>query len=285
MDQAMKMRIMDSKKIILKSFEEIELMRESAQLVSKTLGLLAKEIKPGITTLYLDKIAEEFIRDNDAEPGFLGMYDFPNTLCVSPNYEVVHGIPNKKPLQDGDIISIDCGVLKNGFYGDHAYTFKIGEVTHEIQKLLDTALESLYLGIREFKEGNRVGDISYAIQKHNESNGYGVVRELVGHGLGKDLHESPEIPNFGKKGNGKKFVNGMVIAIEPMINMGTEKVNFLSDGWTVETADKLPSVHFEHDVAMIDGKPLLLSTFDFIYDALGIKSSEENEFKWNEISN
>ena len=281
----MKMHIMDSKKIILKSFEEIELMRESAQLVSKTLGLLAKEIKPGITTLYLDKIAEEFIRDNDAEPGFLGMYDFPNTLCVSPNYEVVHGIPNKKPLQDGDIISIDCGVLKNGFYGDHAYTFKIGEVTNEIQKLLDTALESLYLGIREFKEGNRVGDISYAIQKHNESNGYGVVRELVGHGLGKDLHESPEIPNFGKKGNGKKFVNGMVIAIEPMINMGTEKVNFLSDGWTVETADKLPSVHFEHDVAMIDGKPLLLSTFDFIYDSLGIKSNEENEFKWNEISN
>ena len=285
MDQAMKMHIMDSKKIILKSFEEIELMRESAQLVSKTLGLLAKEIKPGITTLYLDKIAEEFIRDNDAEPGFLGMYDFPNTLCVSPNYEVVHGIPNKKPLQDGDIISIDCGVLKNGFYGDHAYTFKIGEVTTEIQKLLDTALESLYLGIREFKEGNRVGDISYAIQKHNESNGYGVVRELVGHGLGKDLHESPEIPNFGKKGNGKKFVNGMVIAIEPMINMGTEKVNFLSDGWTVETADKLPSVHFEHDVAMINGKPLLLSTFDFIYNALGIKSNEENEFKWNEISN
>ena len=285
MDQAMKMHIMDSKKIILKSFEEIELMRESAQLVSKTLGLLAKEIKPGITTLYLDKIAEEFIRDNDAEPGFLGMYDFPNTLCVSPNYEVVHGIPNKKPLQDGDIISIDCGVLKNGFYGDHAYTFKIGEVTTEIQKLLDTALESLYLGIREFKEGNRVGDISSAIQNHNESNGYGVVRELVGHGLGKDLHESPEIPNFGKKGNGKKFVNGMVIAIEPMINMGTEKVNFLSDGWTVETADKLPSVHFEHDVAMINGKPLLLSTFDFIYDALGIKSSEENEFKWNEISN
>ena len=279
------MHIMDSKKIILKSFEEIELMRESAQLVSKTLGLLAKEIKPGITTLYLDKIAEEFIRDNDAEPGFLGMYDFPNTLCVSPNYEVVHGIPNKKPLQDGDIISIDCGVLKNGFYGDHAYTFKIGEVTNEIQKLLDTALESLYLGIREFKEGNRVGDISYAIQNHNESNGYGVVRELVGHGLGKDLHESPEIPNFGKKGNGKKFVNGMVIAIEPMINMGTEKVNFLSDGWTVETADKLPSVHFEHDVAMIGGKPLLLSTFDFIYDALEIKSSEENEFKWNEISN
>ncbi len=285
MDQAMKMHIMDSKKIILKSFEEIELMRESAQLVSKTLGLLAKEIKPGITTLYLDKIAEEFIRDNDAEPGFLGMYDFPNTLCVSPNYEVVHGIPNKKPLENGDIISIDCGVLKNGFYGDHAYTFKIGEVTNEIQKLLDTALESLYLGIKEFKEGNRVGDISYAIQKHNESNGYGVVRELVGHGLGKDLHESPEIPNFGKKGNGKKFVNGMVIAIEPMINMGSEKVNFLSDGWTVETADKLSSVHFEHDVAMIDGKPLLLSTFDFIYEALGIKSDEENEFKWNEISN
>ena len=279
MDQAMKMHTMDSKKIILKSFEEIKLMRISAQLVSKTLGLLAKEVKPGITTQYLDKIAEEFIRDNNAEPGFLGMYDFPNTLCVSPNYEVVHGIPNDKPLLEGDVISIDCGVLKNGFYGDHAYTFKIGEVTNEIQKLLDVALQSLYLGLREFKKGNRVGDISHAIQSHNESNGYGVVRELVGHGLGRNLHESPEIPNFGKKGNGKKFENGMVVAIEPMINMGTEKVNFLSDGWTVETADKLPSVHFEHDVAIVDGKPELLSTFAYIYEALGITSDEEDAFR------
>ncbi len=276
------MHIMDSKKIILKSIEEIKLMYESAQLVSKTLGLLAKEIKPGINSLDLDKLAEEFIRDNGGIPGFLGMYDFPNTLCVSPNFEVVHGIPNKKPLENGDIVSIDCGVLKNGFYGDHAYTFKVGDVSSEVQKLLDIALASLYIGIKEFKKGKRVGDISNAIQFYNETNGYGVVRELVGHGLGRSLHESPEIPNFGKKGNGKKFEDGMVLAIEPMINMGTEKVNFLNDGWTVETADKLPSVHFEHDVAMINGKPILLSTFDFIYESLGIKSDEENEFKWNE---
>ena len=273
---------MDSKKIILKSVDEINLMYESAQLVSKTLGLLAKEIKPGINSLDLDKLAEEFIRDNGGIPGFLGMYDFPNTLCVSPNFEVVHGIPNKKPLENGDIISIDCGVLKNGFYGDHAYTFKVGDVSSEVQKLLDIALASLYIGIKEFKKGKRVGDISNAIQFYNETNGYGVVRELVGHGLGRSLHESPEVPNFGKKGNGKKFEDGMVLAIEPMINMGTEKVNFLNDGWTVETADKLPSVHFEHDVAMINGKPILLSTFDFIYESLGIKSDEENEFKWNE---
>ena len=277
-----KMHIMDSRKIILKSIEEIKLMYESAQLVSKTLGLLAKEIKPGINSLDLDKLAEEFIRDNGGIPGFLGMYDFPNTLCVSPNFEVVHGIPNKKPLENGDIVSIDCGVLKNGFYGDHAYTFKVGDVSSEVQKLLDIALASLYIGIKEFKKGKRVGDISNAIQFYNETNGYGVVRELVGHGLGRSLHESPEVPNFGKKGNGKKFEDGMVLAIEPMINMGTEKVNFLNDGWTVETADKLPSVHFEHDVAMINGKPILLSTFDFIYESLGIKSDEENEFKWNE---
>ena len=276
------MHIMDSKKIILKSIEEIKLMYESAQLVSKTLGLLAKEIKPGISSLDIDKLAEEFIRDNGGIPGFLGMYDFPNTLCVSPNFEVVHGIPNKKPLENGDIVSIDCGVLKNGFYGDHAYTFKVGDVSSEVQKLLDIALASLYIGIKEFKKGKRVGDISNAIQFYNETNGYGVVRELVGHGLGRSLHESPEVPNFGKKGNGKKFEDGMVLAIEPMINMGTEKVNFLNDGWTVETADKLPSVHFEHDVAMINGKPILLSTFDFIYESLGIKSDEENEFKWNE---
>ena len=279
------MHIMDSKKIILKSIEEIKLMHESAQLVSKTLGLIAKEIRPGVNSLSLDKLAEEFIRDNGAEPGFLGMYDFPNTLCISPNHQVVHGIPNNKPLLNGDIISIDCGVLKNGFYGDHAYTFKVGEVSSKIQKLLDVALDSLYLGIKEFKKGNRVGDISNSIQTHNEINGYGVVRELVGHGLGRDLHESPEIPNFGRKGNGKKFQNGMVIAIEPMINMGTEKVNFLNDGWTVETADKLPSVHFEHNVALINGKPILLSTFDFIYKSLGIESDEENEFKWDEKVN
>ena len=249
MVQDMKMHIMDSKKIILKSIDEIKLMHESAQLVSKTLGLIAKEIKPGVTTLFLDKLAEEFIRDNGGKPGFLGMYDFPNTLCVSPNYEVVHGIPNNKPLCDGDIISIDCGVLKNGFYGDHAYTFKIGQVSDKVEKLLDTALESLYIGIQEFKLGNRVGDISHAIQAHNESNGYGVVRELVGHGLGKDLHEAPEIPNYGKKGNGKKFQNGMVIAIEPMINVGCKNITQHDDGWTITTLDNNVIDNLQQDLS------------------------------------
>ena len=272
------MLIMDSKKIKLKSLEQIELIRESAQLVSKTLGLLAKEIQPGCTSKKLDKLAEEFIRDNNAIPGFLGMYGFPNTLCVSPNNEVVHGIPNDKPFENGDIISIDCGVLKNGFYGDHAYTFEVGDVSNDVKKLLLSTKESLYAGIREFKSGNRVGDISYAIQKFNEDNGYGVVKDLVGHGLGEDLHEKPEVPNFGKRGNGKKLVDGMVLAIEPMINMGTEKVEYLKDGWTILTADRKPSAHFEHDVAMIDGKPKLLSTFKYIYESLGIDSQEESEF-------
>ena len=273
-----KMLIMDSKKIKLKSLEQIELIRESAQLVSKTLGLLAKEIQPGCTSKKLDKLAEEFIRDNNAKPGFLGMYGFPNTLCVSPNNEVVHGIPNDKPFENGDIISIDCGVLKNGFYGDHAYTFEVGDVSNEVKKLLLSTKESLYAGIREFKSGNRVGDISHAIQKFNEDNGYGVVKDLVGHGLGEDLHEKPEVPNFGKRGNGKKLVDGMVLAIEPMINMGTEKVEYLKDGWTILTADRKPSAHFEHDVAMIGGKPKLLSTFKYIYESLGIDSQEESEF-------
>ena len=276
---------MDSKKVVLKSLEEIALLQKSAQLVSKTLGMLAKEIKPGVDTFYLDKIAEEFIRDHNGLPGFLGMYGFPNTLCVSTNHEVVHGIPNDKPLKEGDIVSIDCGVLMNDFYGDHAYTFEVGEVSNDIKKLLKTAKESLYIGIDNFRVGNRVGDISYSVQKHNESKGYGVVKELVGHGLGKSLHEKPEIPNFGKRGSGKKFVNGMVLAIEPMINMGTDQVIHLSDGWTVETKDRMPSAHYEHNIALINGTPKLLSTYDFIYNNLGIKSDEEKKFKWNaEIS-
>ena len=275
----MKMLTMDSKKIVIKTEEEIELIKESALLVSKTLGLIAKEIKPGSNSLKLDKIAEEFIRDNDGEPGFLGMYGFPNTLCVSPNQEVVHGIPNEIPFENGDIISIDCGVVKNEFYGDHAYTFEVGEVSDEIKKLLNVTKKSLYEGIREFKTGNRVGDISYAIQNYNEKNGYGVVKDLVGHGLGKNLHEKPEVPNFGRRGNGKSLVNGMVLAIEPMINLGTDKVLHLNDGWTIETADKKPSAHFEHNVALINGQTKLLSTFKYIYDALGIESNEENEFK------
>ena len=265
--------------IIVKTREEIELMRESALVVSKTLGMLASEVKPGVTTLYLDKLAEDFIREQNAIPGFLGLYDFPNTLCMSPNSQVVHGIPNKKPLIEGDIISIDCGAIKNGFYGDHAYTFEVGEVAPETKKLLDITKESLYAGIRELKVGNRVGDVGFAIQNYSEKHGYGVVRELVGHGLGKTMHEDPEMPNYGKRGRGKKFVEGMVVAIEPMINLGTHKIRQHSDGWTITTLDNKPSAHFEHDVAIVNGKPELLSTFQYIYEALGIESDEENEFR------
>ncbi len=262
-----------------KTREEIEIMRESALLVSKTLGEIAKVIQPGVTTLQLDKLAEEFIRDNGAEPGFLGMYGFPNTLCVSPNAQVVHGIPSNKPLEEGDVISVDCGVLKNGFYGDHAYSFEIGEVAPEVKKLLQVTKESLYVGIREFRAGNRVEDVGNAIQKYCESDGYGVVRELVGHGLGRKMHEEPEMPNYGKRGRGKLFVEGMVVAIEPMINMGTKNIKQLKDGWTILTADGKPSAHFEHNVALIDGKPELLSTFQYVYQALGIESNEEDEFR------
>ena len=265
--------------IKIKTLEEIELMRESALVVSRTLGMLAKEVKPGVTTLQLDKMAEEYIRSQDAIPGFLGLYDFPNTLCMSPNEQVVHGFPNSTPLVEGDIISIDCGALKNGFYGDHAYTFSVGEIAPEIQKLLDVTKESLYKGIREFKAGNRIGDVGFAIQNYCESFGYGVVRELVGHGLGRVMHEDPEMPNYGKRGRGKKFKNGMVVAIEPMINMGTQKIKQHNDGWTITTLDNKMSAHFEHDVAIVDGKPQLLSTFDYVYEALGIVSNEEDEFR------
>ena len=269
--------------IIPKTAEEIELMRESALLVSKTLGEIAKVIKPGVTTLELDKLAEDFIRDHGGVPGFLGLYGFPNSLCMSPNAQVVHGIPNAVPLKEGDIISVDCGVLKNGFYGDHAYSFEIGEVAPEVKKLLQVTKESLYVGIREFKIGNRVEDVGSAIQKYCESNGYGVVRELVGHGLGKTMHEDPEMPNYGKRGRGKLFVEGMVVAIEPMINMGTKNIKQLKDGWTILTADGKPSAHFEHNVALVNGKPELLSTFAYIYKALGIESNEEDEFRQKPI--
>lgn len=267
----------------IKTPEEIELMRESALVVSKTLGMLAAEIKPGVNALYLDGLAEEFIRDQGAEPGFLGMYDFPNTLNISPNAQVVHGIPNKEPLKEGEIISVDCGALKNGFYGDHAYTFEVGEVAPEVKKLLRVTKESLYIGIRQFRAGNRVGDVAFAIQQYCESHGYGVVRELVGHGLGTKLHEPPEMPNYGRRGRGKKFVEGMVVAIEPMINMGTRRIKQLDDGWTILTADGLPSAHFEHNVAIVNGKPELLSTFQYIYDALGIESNEEDEFRQSRL--
>lgn len=273
------------KTLNLKTLEEIECIRESALIVSKTLGMLAREVKPGVSTLKLDGLAETFIRDHGAIPGFLGLYDFPNTLCMSPNSQVVHGIPNDIPLKEGDIISIDCGALKNGFYGDHAYTFAVGEILPETQKLLDVTKTSLYEGIRAFKKNNRVGDVGFAIQNYCESFGYGVVRELVGHGLGRVMHEEPEMPNYGRRGRGKKFVDGMVVAIEPMINMGTHRIKQHKDGWTITTKDNLPSAHFEHNIALVNGKPELLSTFSYINDALGIKTNEEDEFKSNKTLN
>lgn len=265
--------------IIPKTSEEIELMRKSALLVSKTLGMIATEIKEGVTTLELDKKAEQFIRDNGGIPGFLGLYGCPSTLLTSVNEQVVHGLPTNRPIEDGDVVSVDCGVLMNEFYGDHAYTFEIGNVAPETKKLLQVTKESLYIGIREFRAGNRVEDVGNAIQKYTESFGYGVVRELVGHGLGKKMHEGPEMPNYGKRGRGKLFVEGLVVAIEPMINMGTKNIKTLKDGWTIVTADKKPSAHFEHDVALVNGKPELLSTFKYIYDALGIVSNEEDEVR------
>lgn len=253
-----------------KSKEEIEIMRESAQLVSKTLGMLAPEVKPGVSALELDKLAYTFIKDHGAEPGFLGLYDFPNTLCTSINEHVVHGIPGAKPLEEGDIISIDCGVLKNEFYGDQAYTFMVGEVAPEIKKLLEVTKESLYKGIAQCKSGKRIGDIGYAVQQHAESHGYGVVRELVGHGLGRVMHEDPQVPNYGRQGRGKKIQEGLVIAIEPMINLGTHRVKQLKDGWSIIAADGKVSAHYEHDVAVVDGKPEVLSTYNYIYKALGL---------------
>jgi methionyl aminopeptidase len=254
--------------IIYKTLDEIEIMRQSALMVSKTLGILAIEIKPGVTPLKLDKLAEEFIRDNGAIPGFKGLYGCPSTLLTSVNEQVVHGLPTNKPLEDGDIISVDCGVLMNEYYGDHAYTFAVGNISEDKQRLLDVTLECLMIGIESTKAGNRIGDIGYAIQQHAEINGYGVVRELVGHGLGKSMHEEPEVPNYGRKGHGKVIKDGLVIAIEPMINMGTYKVLKTSDNWTIVTADGKPSAHFEHNVAVINGVAEVLSTFTYIEEAL-----------------
>ncbi|MEQ9262152.1 MAG: type I methionyl aminopeptidase [Owenweeksia sp.] len=253
-----------------KTKEEIELMRDAARVVSRTLGMLAAEIKPGAVPTKLDKMAEEYIREQGAIPGFLGLYDCPSTLLISRNETVVHGLPIAKPLEDGDIVSVDCGAILNGYYGDHAYTFEVGEVAEETKQLLKVTKECLYKGIEQLRTGNRMGDLSYAIQKHAEDHGYGVVRELVGHGLGKSMHEDPQVPNYGRQGRGKKFQEGLVIAIEPMITMGTHRIKQLSDGWTINTVDGKPAAHFEHDVAIVDGKPDILSTFDYIYEALGI---------------
>ena len=265
--------------IVIKTREEIEIMREAALLVSKTLGMLAAEIKPGITTLQLDQLAEQYIRDHGGIPGFLGLYGCPCTLLTSVNEQVVHGLPTHRPLEEGDVVSCDLGAIVNQYYGDHCYTFEVGEVAPETKKLLQITKESLYVGISEFKIGNRVEDVGHAIQKYAESNGYSVVRELVGHGIGKKMHEAPEMPNYGKRGRGKLFQEGMTVAIEPMINMGTKNIKQLKDGWTIVTRDGKPSAHFEHNVALVDGKPELLSTFAYIYKALGIESDEELAFR------
>ena len=255
-------------KIYYKSPEEIELIRESSLLVSKTLAEVAKVIKPGITTLSLDKLAYEFIKDNGAIPAFLNYGGFPYSLCISPNDQVVHGFPSEYVIKEGDLISVDCGVIKNNFFGDSAYTFSIGEVDAEKQKLTKITQECLNFAIDKAVVGMRVGDIAFAVQQHAELNGFGVVRELVGHGVGVQLHEKPEVPNYGKRGTGAKLEEGMVIAIEPMINAGTAAVKFWSDGWTVTTKDNKPSAHFEHTVAIKKGKADVLSTFSLIEEVL-----------------
>ncbi len=257
----------------LKTEEEIELIRESSLLVGKTLAEVARLIAPGVTTGQLDKVAEEFIRDNKAEPGFKGYHGFPATLCTSVNEEVVHGIPGNYALRNGDIISIDCGVKKNGFFGDSAYTFAVGEVDPKVLLLMQRTKESLYLAIEVAIAGNRIGDIGYAVQHYVESFGYGVVRDLVGHGLGRMLHEKPEVPNYGRRGNGKELKAGMVLAIEPMINLGVKNVYQEKDGWTIRTKDHLPSAHYEHDVVIRKEKAEILSTFDFIEEVLKSKNN------------
>lgn len=256
------------KQVYIKTEEEIELIRESSLLVGKTLAEVARLIKPGINTAALDKAAEEFIRDHHAEPAFKGYRGFPATLCISPNDQVVHGMPGKYEMKEGDIISVDCGVKKNGFFGDSAYTFTVGEVSGEVKQLLTVTKRSLYLAIEQCREGKRVGDISNTIQSYCESFGYGIVRELVGHGVGKELHEAPEVPNYGKKGSGMKLVEGMVIAIEPMVNMGTREVKQWDDGWTITTKDGKPSAHFEHTVAVRKGKAEIFSSFGEIESVL-----------------
>ncbi len=260
--------------IYLKTDEEIELLRASNLLVARTLGEVAKHIKVGVSTLELDRVAEKFIRDNGAIPGFLNYNGFPNTLCTSVNEQVVHGIPNNNRLNEGDIVSVDCGVLLNGFFGDSAYTFAVGKISQEVENLLKITKESLLKGIEMAVDGNRIGDIGYAIQTYNEEHGYSVVREMVGHGVGRNLHEAPEVPNYGKRGYGPKLKTGMVIAIEPMINMGKRHIVQENDGWTIRTSDKMPSAHFEHTIAIGKDKADILSSFLFVEEILHLHSEK-----------
>ena len=250
--------------IKLKSDEEVEILKENALLVSKTLAEVGKQIAPGVTTLELDRLAETFIRDNGAEPAFLGYNGFPNSLCVSVNSVVVHGIPSGYCLQEGDIVSVDCGTRYKGFYGDSAYTFAVGPVGDAAKRLMSVTKESLYKGIAQAVEGNRIGDISAAVQNHVEPFGYSVVREMVGHGIGRAMHERPDVPNYGKRGQGKSLQSGMVICIEPMINEGRKDVYLENDGWTLRTADGKLSAHYELTVVVRKDKPEVLSTFEFI---------------------
>lgn len=261
--------------IFLKTDEEIELMRVSNRLVGMTLGEIAKHIRPGVTTKYLDKIAEDFIRSHGAIPTFLGYkgapgaIDFPGSICASVNENVVHGIPSNYELKEGDIISVDCGTFKDGFCGDSAYTFAVGNVSDEVKHLLQTTKASLYKGIEQAVSGNRIGDIGEAIQTYCEKRKCSIVRELVGHGIGRNMHESPEVPNYGRRGTGSLLKKGMCIAIEPMVNLGSKNVVFEEDGWTVRTKDLKMSAHFEHTVAIREGKADILSTFEYIDSVLG----------------
>jgi len=256
--------------IYLKTDEEIELLRKANLVVAGTLGEVARWIKPGVTTRRLDQIAEEYIRSQGCTPGFKGLYGFPATLCISVNENVVHGIPSGYALEDGDIVSVDCGaVTPEGFNGDSTYTFCVGEVADDVKQLLRTTKESLYVGIEHAVPGNRIGDIGHAIQLYCEQRGYSVVRELCGHGVGRKLHEDPEVPNYGRKGTGAMIRNGMCIAIEPMINMGSKNIVIERDGWTTHTRDRKPSAHFEHSIAIHHGKPDILSSFDPVKEVLG----------------
>jgi len=260
-------------KINYRSVEEIELIRESSLLVGKTLGEIAKLVGPGVKTIELNKLAEAYIRDNGGVPAFLNYSGFPYSLCISLNDKVVHGFPSQYELKDGDLLSVDCGVVLNKYYGDSAYTFAIGEVNDTVKKLMRVTQECLVLGVEKAVVGMRVGDIGYAVQEHAEKNGFGVVKELVGHGVGTRLHEKPEVPNYGKRGSGIKLEEGMVIAIEPMINAGRAGVKFWDDGWTVSTVDGKPSAHYEHTVAVKKGKADILSTFSYVDNVLKEKEN------------
>ena len=257
--------------IYLKTEEEIELMRISNLLVAKTLAEVARHIKPGISTLQLDRIAEGFIRDNAAEPSFLGYNGFPNSICTSVNNQIVHGIPSDKViLQEGDIISVDCGAYKNGFHGDSAYTFCVGEVKPETKALLKRTKEALYKGIEQAVENRRIGDVADAVQTYCEAAGYSVVREMTGHGIGRKMHEDPEVPNYGRRGSGVKLKSGMAIAIEPMINLGKKNLVLEKDGWTTRTIDGSCSAHFEHTVVVRKGRADILSSFQWIEEIVGV---------------